>query len=59
MRSDIGAILQAQQSQYQPTYTPSAQAVLRYFYSDWSLAALMGYVQVYTESGIPRIWGKF
>ena len=28
-------------------------------YSNWELAALMGYAQVYTESGIPKVWGKF
>ena len=59
MGSGIGAMLQAQQIQQQPTATPSAQTGRRQFYSDWALAALMGYAQVYTESGIPRIWGKF
>ena len=59
MGSGIGAMLQAQQIQQQPTDTPSAQTGRRQFYSDWALAALMGYAQVYTESGIPRIWGKF
>ena len=50
-------MLQAQQSQQQPTATPIAQAGRRGFYSNWELAALMGYVQVYTETGIPNIWG--
>ena len=52
-------ILQAQHIQHQPTATPSAQAGRREFYNNWALAALMGYSQVYTASGIPRIWGKF
>ena len=55
----MGAILQAQQIQHQPTSNPIAQAGCRGFYSDWELAALMGYAQVYTEAGIPKIWGKF
>ena len=59
MVSGMGAMLQAQHSQYQPTATPSAQAVHREFYSNWALEAMMGYGQVYTESGIPGIWGKF
>ena len=59
MGSGMGEMLQAQQSQQKPTATPSTQAELREFYSDLALAALMGYSQVYTESGIPRIWGKF
>ena len=58
MGSSMGAMLQAQQIQHKPTDTPIAQAGRREFYSDWALAALMGYAQVYTESGIPRIWGK-
>ena len=52
-------MLQAQHIQQKPTATPSAQAGRREFYSDWALSALMGYAQVYTESGIPIIWGKF
>ena len=59
MGSSIGAMIQAQQSQHQPTVVPSAQAGRREFYSDCALAALMEYAQVYTESGIPIIWGKF
>ena len=59
MGSGIGAMLQAQHIQHQPTATPSAQAGRREFYSDWALTELMGYSQVYTESGIQRIWGKF
>ena len=59
MGSIMGAMLQAQQIQQQPTTTPIAQAGRREFYSDLSLAALMGYAQVYTESGIPKIWGNF
>ena len=55
----IGEMLQSQQSQQQPTVTPIAQAGRRVFYRDWALAALMGYSQVYTESGIPKIWGDF
>ena len=38
----------------QPTATPSAQLGHRELYSDWALAALMGYVQVYTEAVIPN-----
>ena len=59
MGSVIGAMLQAQQIQQQPTATHIAQAGRREFYSNWALAALMGYAQVYTEADIPRIWGKF
>ena len=56
-------MLQAQQRQQQPTATPSSQAGCRGFYSDWALAALMGYAQVYTwvsKQGLTpnelRIW---
>ena len=59
MGSRIGAMIHAQQTKQQPTATPIAQAGRREFYSYWELAALMGYAQVYTEAGIPRIWGKF
>ena len=59
MVSGIVAMLQAKKSQQQPTETPIAQARHREFYSYWALAELMGYAQVYTEAGIPRIWGKF
>ena len=59
MCSGMGEILQAKQIQQQRTATHSAQVGRRDFYSDWSLTALMGYDQVYTETGIPRIWGKF
>ena len=59
MGRGIGAILKQQHIQQQPTVTTSAQAGHRDFYRDWSLVALMGYDQVYTESGILRIWGKF
>ena len=59
MGRGMGEMLQAQQSQQQPTATPSAQAVHREFYSNWALEAMMGYGKVYTESGIPGIWGKF
>ena len=52
-------MLQAQQSQQKPTATLSAQARRMGLYSDWVLAALMGYAQVYTETGIPIIWGNF
>ena len=55
----MGAMLQAQQIQQQPTASHIAQAGCREFYSDWSLAILMGYAQVYTEAGIPEIWEKF
>ena len=55
----MGAMFQAQQSQQQPTSTPIAQAGRRQFYSDWELAALIDYAQVYTEAGIPIILGKF
>ena len=54
MGSSMGAILQAQQSQQQPTATHIAQAGRRGIYCDWSMAALMGYAQVYTEAGIPK-----
>ena len=59
MGCGIGAMIQAQQSHQKPTSTSSTQAGRREFYSNWVLAVLMGYDQVYTESGIPRIWGKF
>ena len=59
MCSRIGAMLQAQQSQQQPTATPIEQLGSRGFYSDWELAALMGYTQVYTEASIPIIWKQF
>ena len=59
MGSGIEAMLQAQKIQHQPTSTPIAQARHREFYSDWALAELMGYAQVYKEAGIPRIWGDF
>ena len=59
MGSVIEAMFQAQNIQQQPTATPSAQVGRREFYSNRELAPLMGYAQVYTESGIPRIWGKF
>ena len=55
----MGAMLQAQQSQQKPTATPISQVGRREFYSDWALAALMGYAQVYTGDGIPNIWGNF
>ena len=47
MGSSMGEIIQAQKIQQQPTVTPIAQAGNREFYSDWALAALMGYAQVY------------
>ena len=59
MGNDMGTMIQTQHSQQQPTATPSAHAQRREFYSDWLLTALVGHAQVYTESGIPRIWGKF
>ena len=59
MGSGMGGIIQAKQSQHQTTSTPSAQARSREFYSDWALEVLMGYAQVYTETGIPRIWENF
>ena len=51
--SSMGAMFQAQQSQWQPTVTPIAQVGRWEFYSDWILSALMVYAQVYTEYGIP------
>ena len=51
-------MLLAQQSQQQPTNTPIAQPGRRKLYSNWALAGLMGYAQVYPEAGIPRIWGN-
>ena len=59
MSSSMGEMLQAQQSQQLPTATPIVQVGSREFYSDWSVAALIGYAQVFTESGIPKMWGKF
>ena len=55
----MGEMIQAQQIQQQPSDTPISQPGRREFYSDWALAALMGYYQVYTEAGIQRIWEKF
>ena len=55
----MGEMLQAQYIQQKPTVTSSAQAGRRDFYGDWALAAMMGYAQVYIETGIPIIWGKF
>ena len=55
MGSIMGAILQAQKIQQQPTANPIAQAGRRKFYSDCAPAALMGYAQVYTEADIPKI----
>ena len=55
----MGEMLQEQQIQQQPTTTPIAQVGRREVYIDWALAALMGYAQVYTEAGIPKIWGNF
>ena len=52
-------MLQAQQSQQQPTATPIAQAGRREFYSNWALEEVTGYAQVYTETGIPKFWGNF
>ena len=43
MGSSMGEMLQEQQSQQQPTATPIVQAGRREFYSDWTLASLMGY----------------
>ena len=48
-----------QQRQHQPTATPILQSGSREFYSNWALAALMGYAQVYIEAVIPKIWGKY
>ena len=58
MGGSMGEMFQAQQIQHQPTATPIAQPGRRELYNDWALAELMGYAQVYTEAGIPRIWGK-
>ena len=55
----MGAMLQSQQSQQQPTATPIVQAGLMESYCDWALAALMGYAQVYKEAGIPKFLGDF
>ena len=55
----MGAKLQLQQMKHQTTVSPIVQVGRREFYSDWALAALMVYAQVYTESGIPRIWNFF
>ena len=56
MGSTMGAMIQSQQSQQQPTINPIVQAGRKELYSNWALAALMGYAQVYTEAGIPNIW---
>ena len=55
----MGEMYQGKNIQQQPTTTPISQEVRREFYRYWALAALMGYAQVYIETGIPRIWGKF
>ena len=55
MGSIMGTMLQAQKRQQQSNATPIVQAGRREFYSDWALVALMGYAQVYTEAGIPKI----
>ena len=52
-------MLQAQHSQQHPTAAPNSQVGRRGFYSDWAIAALMGYDQFYTDSLIPSIWVKF
>ena len=59
MGSGMGAMLHVQQSQQHPNVTPIAQEGSREFYSNWALAALMGYAQIYTETGIPIIWETF
>ena len=59
MISGIGDMLQAQKSQKQTSATPGAHAGRREFYSEWALTSLMGCDQVYTESDIPIILGKF
>ena len=55
----MDTMLQTQQSQQQPTATRIVQSERREFYSNWVFLALMVYAQVYTETGIPRIWGNF
>ena len=55
----MGEMLHTQQRQQKPTATPSAQVVRREFYSNWALEKLMGYAQVYTETGIQIIWDIF
>ena len=52
-------MIQAQHIQQKPTATPIVQVGRREFYNNWALVALMGYAQVYTEAGIPKIWGEF
>ena len=59
MGSSMGAMIQAQQRQNQHTDTISAQAGRREFYRDWALASMMGYAQVYTETGTQIMWGIF
>ena len=59
MGSIIGDMLQAQHIQNQTTAAPIAHVGHRKFYIDWALTALMEYAQVYTDSGIPIICGKF
>ena len=59
MGSRMGTMLQEQPIQQQPTATRIVQSERREFYSNSTLAALMGYAQVYTETGIPRILRNF
>ena len=59
MVRNIGDMIQAQQSQQKADATPSAHAGRKGLYSEWALVSLMGYDQVYTEIGMPIIWGRF
>jgi len=60
MGSTFGAAVQVHQGQQQQAAaTANANVGRRDVYNDWALSALMGYSNVPTERGIPRVWGKF
>ena len=58
--STFGAAVQVHQGQQQQS-AETANAIIgrRDVYNDWALSALMGYSNVPTERGIPRVWGNF
>ena len=57
MGSSMGEMLQSQQIQQKTTAIPISQVGSKEFYRNWVLTALIGYAQVYTEAGIPKLWG--
>ena len=60
MGSTFGSAVQVHQGQQQQAAaTANANVGRRDVYNDWALSALMGYSNVPTERGIPRVWGKF